>query len=241
MKRFFERAVAVEEEAGGFGVRLDGRPLRTPGRNLLLVPTAALAEALAAEWNAQGEEVDPRALLLTRLCATVLDLMPARREDAVREACDFARGDTLCYRVPEPRDLVERQEREWGPWLAWTEATFGARLRTTSGIGRIEQPPGALARLEAQVRALADWRLVGVHALARQLHSLVLALAVERGVLEAERAFELAHLEELYEVERWGEVDLQIRRHARLREEIAAAGRFLALLPRSSSEPPAAA
>jgi len=230
VKRFYE-AAAVAEEQRGFGVRLDGRPLRTPGRRVLVVPTRELAEALAAEWNAQGEEVDPRALQLTRLVTTVVDVMPGRRGDVIAEACAFARHDTLCYRVPEPRELVERQEREWGRWLAWAEATFGARLRTTSGIGSIEQPPEALARLDAAVRALDDWRLVGVHALARHLHSLVLALAVERGALDGGRAFELAHLEELYEIERWGEVDLQIRRHARLREEVGAAARLLALLP----------
>lgn len=231
MKRFYE-TVTVTEEGGGFGVRLDGRPVRTPGRRPLVVPTRELAEALAAEWAAQGEEVDPRGMLLTRLAATVLDLMPHRRGDAIREACGFARNDTLCYRVPEPRELVERQEREWGPWLAWARETFGADLVATEGITTVDQPAGALARLDAAVRALDDWRLVGVHALARILHSLVLALAVERGALDASRAFELAHLEELYEVERWGEVDLQIRRHERLRAEVEAAARFLALLPR---------
>ncbi len=229
MKRFYD-TVTVTEAEDGFAVVLDGRPVRTPGRRPLRLPTRRLAEAVAGEWRAQRERIEPHRMPLTRLAATALDHMPARREDAVRHLLDFARSDTLCYRVSTPPDLAERQARCWQPWLDWAARTLGAELQPTDGLALVPQPEAALARLEAVVRALDDWRLVAVHGLARDLHSLVLALAVEQGALAAGEAFDLAHLEERYEIERWGEVDLQRRRHAELRRSVEAAARFLALL-----------
>ncbi len=230
MKRFYD-TVTVTEEEGGFTVALDGRPVRTPARRPLCLPTRPLAEAVAEEWRAQRERIEPRRMPLTRLATTAVDHMPARREDTVRHLLDFARSDTLCYRVSTPRDLAERQARCWQPWLDWAARVLGAELRTTDGLALVPQPPAALARLERVLRDLDDWHLVAVHALACDLHSLVLALAVARGDLAADEAFALAHLEELYEIERWGEVDLQRRRHAELRRAVDAAARFLALLP----------
>ncbi len=238
MKRFYRQVTTAPTE-GGFAVLLDGRPLRTPGRRPLTLPTPALAQAVAAEWQAQEARVDPRRMPLTRLATTVVDRMPARRGDALAQLLELGRSDTLCYRVDHPRELARRQQQAWQPWLDWLAAEFGARLVATKGLTLIPQPEHAIARLEAVLRALDSWRLVGVHALAVDLHSLVLALAVERGALTAERAFELAHLEELYEIERWGEVDLQRRRHAELRTALEAAARFLALLPPAEDTPSA--
>lgn len=229
MKRFWRDAAVVERD-GGFGILLDGRPARTPARHLLTTPNRALADAVAAEWREQPEEVDPRTMPLTRLATTVLDLMPARRSDAVEEAAGFAATDLLCYRAAEPADLVERQRTAWQPWLDWALGQHDSPLLVTDTVTAIEQPAASLRSLRAAVERLDDWRLVGLHAATTLTGSIVLGLALESGELPAGAAFELACLDELYEIGRWGEEDAQRERHARLRADLAAADRFLRLL-----------
>lgn len=229
MKRFYEE-VAVRGEAGGTVILLDGKPLRTPARRVLAVPTAALAEAIAAEWRAQEAELDAAAMRLTRLATTVVDLMPTRRADAVTEAAEFAGTDLLCYRAESPEVLLARQEAAWQPWLDWATRQYDASLVPARGVMPVRQPPTALKALRAAVERLDDWRLVGLHAATTVLGSLILALALERGAIEGENAFRLALLDELFEMEQWGEDAEQTRRHARLRADLDAAERFLRLL-----------
>lgn len=229
MKRFWRQA-GVRPQGDGFGIVLDGRQARTPARHPLTVPTSALAGALAAEWDAQGEEVDPLAMPLTRLATTVLDLMPERRGDAIEEAAGFAATDLLCYRAAEPRDLAERQQAVWQPWLDWALRQHDSPLAVTDTVTAVEQPPASLRSLRAAVERLDDWRLVGLHAAATLTGSIVLALALEAGDLDPEAAFRLACLDELYEIGRWGQEEEQARRHAALRRDLAAADRFLRLL-----------
>ena len=131
MKRFYA-AVDTAPEAVGHVVRLDARPVRTPARNALAIPSLALAEAVAEEWRRQGEEIAPDTMPLTRLATTVLDLMPARREDAVEEAAGFAGTDLLCYRAVAPQVLSARQRAAWQPWLDWAERQYDARLIVTA-------------------------------------------------------------------------------------------------------------
>ncbi|MEK0085548.1 ATP12 family chaperone protein [Benzoatithermus flavus] len=229
MQRFY-KDVAVGAEADGFTVLLDGKPVRTPARRLLLLPTRALAEAVAEEWRAQGETLAADAMRLTRLATTVVDLMPTRRGDAIEEVAGFADTDLLCYRASSPATLVERQEASWQPWLDWAERQYDARLQPASGIMPVEQSETALKALKAAVARLGDWRLVGLHAATTALGSLILGLALERGAIDGERAFETAYLDELFEIEEWGEDAEQTRRHERLRADVAAAERFLRLL-----------
>jgi chaperone required for assembly of F1-ATPase len=229
MKRFYT-AVDTAPEAAGHVVRLDARPVRTPQRNALALPTPALAEAVAEEWRAQGREVVPAAMPLTRLATTVLDLMPTRRGDAVAEAAGYAGTDLLCYRAAAPEVLARRQREAWQPWLDWAERQYDARLITTATVDPLPQPEAALNALRRAVERLDDWRLVGLHAAATLTGSLVLALALERRTLDAERAFETALLDELFEIERWGEEATQRQRHASLRREREAAERCLRLL-----------
>ncbi len=231
MKRFYAR-VTVAPLAQGLGILLDGRPVRTPAGRPLALPAAPLAEAVAAEWRAQEERIVPARMPLTRLATTAIDLLPARRPDLLRETVDYAASDMLCYRAGEPQALAIRQHRAWQPWLDWAERTFGARLVVTEGVLPVAQPQASLRRLEAAAAALDDWRLVGLHAAVRLTGSLVLGLAIERGALDAAAAFELALLEELHEMEQWGEDEEQRRRQETIRCELEAAGRFLDSLPR---------
>ncbi len=230
MKRFYRRAEPAAGE-GGHRVLLDGRPLRTPAGRTFLLPEAGLAAAIAEEWQAQGEHIEPSLMPLTRLATTAVDLMPERRGDAIAELAGFARTDLLCYRAAQPEALTDRQRRDWQPWLDWASREFGARLETTTALEPVAQPEEAVARLVARSEGLDDWRLVGLHAVTRLTGSLVLGLAVERGELDAERAFALSHLEELWEMEHWGRDTEQERRLAAIRRDLVASGRYLALLP----------
>ncbi len=229
MRRSYRRAEPVSSPEGS-RVLLDGRPLRTPAGRTLLLPNPGLAAAIAGEWAAQGERIEPHAMPLTRLATTAVDLLPAGRGAVVAELAGYVRTDLLCYRVAHPRELVARQEREWQPWLDWAAHEFGARLRTTVALEPLDQPQAAVRGLTAAVEELDDWRLAGVRAVAALTGSLVLGLAAARADLTAARAFAVAHLEELWEIERWGCTPEQEVRHAAIRRDLDAACRYLRLL-----------
>ena len=233
MRRHY-RVVSIGREAGGFLVLLDGKPIRTPARNSLLVPTEPLAAAIAAEWEAQAERIDVSSARLTRLATTVVDLMPARRADAIAEAATFAGTDLLCYRASHPAALAARQAATWQPWLDWAERRFDARLRVAVGVMPGSQDEAPLRALRAAVERLDDWCLIGLHAATTITGSLILGLAIEQGALGAEQAFAVAFLDELYAIEQWGEDAEQAARHARLRADLSAAERFLDLLRHSA-------
>lgn len=229
MKRAYG-AVAVEDGAGPVGVLLDGKPLRTPRRLALRLPTRALALAVAEEWAGQGERIDPHSMPLTRLATTATDLMPARRADAIAEVTGYAGTELLCYRVASPAELALRQQERWQPWLDWLARVHGARLEPVRSLDPAPQPEASLAALRTAVERVQDWPLVGLHAAVTATGSLVLGLALLDGALDAAEAFALAQLEELFEIERWGEEREQQRRLAGLRRDLAAAERFLRLL-----------
>lgn len=218
MKRFYKTAAAAE----GCTILLDGRPVRTPGRKLLAMPNDALAKAVAAEWAAQGETIRPDAMPLTRLANTVLDQLPARRDDALAEIMGHAAADLLCYRQASPADLAERQARLWQPWLDWAERQLGARLVVTLTLDPTPQPERSLDALAAAAAGLDDWRLVGLHGATRLTSSVVLGMALVDGAIDAAAAFEAAMLEELHQIEHWGLEAEQARRHATLRQDLAA-------------------
>jgi chaperone required for assembly of F1-ATPase len=231
MNRFY-REVGLGMGEGGSLVLLDGKPVRTPGRRPLVLPARGLAAAVADEWQAQAETIRPDTMRLTRLATTVIDLMPLRREDAIAEAAGYGATDLVCYRATEPAELVAREAAAWDPWLDWLRRRYDASLAVAAGIDPLEQPPATLGRLRQAVAAVDDWRLVGLHAAVTTMGSLVLGLAMAAGELAAEPAFEIAFLEELYEIERWGLDPEQARRHERLRADLAAAERFLLTLGR---------
>ena len=229
MKRFW-REVGVVAAEGGWRVVLDGRPVGTPAKRPLVLPTETLARAIACEWRAVEGEVRPETLRLTRLANAATDQMPERRGAALELLLGYASTDLLCYRASEPPDLVRRQEVAWQPLLDWLESARGVRLLVVHGILPEPQPDAATRALARQLEALPDWPLVGLHALATAQGSLVLSLALMDARIEPGEAVATALLDELYTTLRWGTEPEQEWRHAVLRLEVEAATRFLRLL-----------
>jgi chaperone required for assembly of F1-ATPase len=226
MKRFYQ-VVQIAPRGQGHSILLDERPVRTPARRLLIVPTVPLAEAIAGEWREQGETIRPEAMPLTRLASTATDRMPELRPAAIDEVAAYVDTDLLCYRAAEPFDLVRRQRHVWQPVLDWLNAAYGIRLSVTTSILPVAQPEAARARLRRAIEELPDWPLVGVHAATTALGSLALGLAVLHGRIDAEAALAASLLDELFEIERWGTDPEAERRHAVLRRDITAAARFI--------------
>ena len=216
--------------AEGHQVLLDGRPVRTPARRALAVPSATLAAAVADEWRAQGETLQPASMALTRLISTAIDRMPALRAAAIDEVLGYAETDLLCYRAAAPADLADRQQQLWQPWLDWLARSHGVELVVTTEMLPVPQPETALARLRSSVEPLDDWRLVGLHAVTTALGSVVLGLALFEGEIDAEQAIAASLLDEQFEIERWGREREMERRHNALRYDVEAAARFLACL-----------
>ena len=233
MKRFYkETSVDAAPDGGGYRVLLDGRPMRTPAKAVLLLPNAELAEAIAAEWRAVpgSAEINVAHLPLTRLAATGLDRVGNQRDRVIEDTAKYAASDMLCYRAAEPATLVERQSRLWQPLLDWAAGHYGARLAVVDGLSFAEQPADALRALRGAVAAHGDFGLSALYNLTHIAGSLVLALAVSEGRLSAGDAFSAAQLDELYQVERWGADPIATRRHEGIRADIDAGARFLALL-----------
>jgi chaperone required for assembly of F1-ATPase len=231
MKRFY-RETAVEAGDDGYRVLLDGKPMRTPAKAVLVLPTRALAEAIAAEWRAVPEkaEINATHLPLTRLATTGLDRVATQRERVIEDTAKYAGSDLLCYRASDPASLVERQHRTWQPLLDWAAERYGAQLLVAQGMTFVAQPADALARLREAVAAHDDFALSGLYNLTHISGSLVIALAVAEGHLPADKAFAAAQLDELYQIERWGEDPIATQRHDSIKRDIDAGGRFLALL-----------
>jgi chaperone required for assembly of F1-ATPase len=234
MKRFY-RDVTVAPGEHGHQILLDGRPMRTPAKQLLAAPAAPLAEAIADEWREQGDTIRPDAMPLTRLASTAIDRMPTQRDAAIEEVVAYAETDLVCYRAAEPFELVQRQHQAWQPMLDWLRSTYGVKLAVTTSVRPVAQPAAARARLRSAIEELGDWPLVGMHMATTALGSLVLGLGLLHGRLDAGAALAASLLDELYEIERWGS-DLEAeRRHEALRRDVTGAARFLRELhqPRS--------
>jgi chaperone required for assembly of F1-ATPase len=196
--------VSVRPEEGGFAVALDGRVAKTPAGGRLIAPSEPLAQQLAAEWSGQKDRIDYPTMPATRLAFTVIDRAPQAREALAEEMSKRIAADALCYFADGPDGLIDRQERLWGPWLAWAERELGLVLIRAKGVAHIGQPPETLARAKALAAVLDDYRLSGLAFAGGLYGSTVLAFAVEQGALTAEAAFELSRLEEAFQEERWG-------------------------------------
>jgi chaperone required for assembly of F1-ATPase len=229
MKRFY-KTVAVTENDAGFVVTLDGKTLRSPGKHALNLPNPALAAAVAAEWDLQGEDIKPATMPLMTLACTAIDLPPEKRDAVAAEAVKYAGTDLLCYRAEAPESLVARERAAWQPLLDWAADRFDAPLRVTAGIVPIEQPADSLKALHAVLDGLDTMRLVAVADLTSVCGSLILALALWDGRLDAAGAFAAAELDESYQNERWGEDAEALVRRRRVEREIRAGAEFLRLL-----------
>jgi len=227
MKRFFKTA-AVGETPAGFSVLLDGKPIRTPAKAPLVVRSKKLAEAIAAEWQAQGETIKPTGLPLTRLTGTAIDLVAQRREQIIAEIAKYATTDLVCYRAEGPSELAGRQQRAWQPHLEWASARY-APLAVTAGVTPVAQAADALAAYRRAVAAYDDMILAALHLATATLGSLVLALALIEGRMAADEAFAAAELDQSFQIERWGEDAEATARRAAVRDDVTLAARFAAL------------
>ena len=224
--RRFWTDVTIEDR----GVRLDGRPLRTPARAPLPLPTDALADAIADEWRAAGDTIDPRAMPLTGLANAAIDRVAPDRDGFARGIAAYAQTDLLCYRADAPEALVVRQAAAWDPPLRRAERRYGVTFTVTQGIVHVAQPAATIARMAEAVVSRDAFRLAALQPLTTLSGSLVLALDVLDGSLDADAAWQAAEVDEAWQAERWGEDSLA--RTARRGQELAfkAAARMLALL-----------
>jgi chaperone required for assembly of F1-ATPase len=229
VKRVYKE-VAARAIDGGWGVFLDGRPLRTPARRELAVPSAQLATAIAAEWGAQETDIHPERMPLTRLAATTIDHTSVQRGKIVAEVANYAGTDLVCYRAEQPPALAARQQAAWQPLIDWAAWRYDAGLVVTAGILPQPQSPAALKAFAAVVASFDDFRLTALHALTAACGSLVIALALAEGRLDADAAFAASQLDETFQIEAWGEDAEATRRRALLADDIWAAARFLELL-----------
>ncbi len=229
MKRFYQQT-GIVPAAGGYEVVLDGKPIKTQGKQPMVVPSAALAGAIAAEWEAQQEEIRPAQMPLTRLASTAIDRVAPQREAIMQQIADYAGTDLVCYRAVHPPELAIRQHAVWQPLADWAAQRYAAPLEITAGIIPIRQPVASLHALAAAVAGHDNFALAALHLLTGTCGSLVIALALTEGRLDAAEAFAASQLDESFQIEAWGEDPEQAQRRAGLTEDIEAAARFLALL-----------
>lgn len=228
-KRFYDVARAVAAD-GGHGIALDGKPVRTPAGRPLAVPGVALATALAGEWEAQGETIERETMPLTRLVCTALDLVSERRAETVAEVAAYAETDLVCYRTEEPPALARRQVAAWEPLVAWAAERYGAHLATTTALTPVAQAPAALDALRAAVAAEDDLALAGLSHATRSFGSVVIALGLRAGRLDADGAAAASLVDERYQLERWGEDAELAGRCTRIARDAADAARLFTLL-----------
>lgn len=228
-KRFY-KTVGVEAVDGGFAVRLDGRSPKSPAGLPLVLPTRGLADLTAAEWAGQEEFILLAAMPATRLAFTAIEKAAAVREGLADEVAKYAGSDVLCYFAEDPAQLLAQQVAAWEPILAWAEQELGVRMNRASGIVHCAQDSEALAAIKAHALALDDFRLIGLAHATPLYGSALLALAVQRGRLSGEEAYELSRLDEAFQESQWGIDEEAAERTGKLRAEAAMIGAWFSAL-----------
>ncbi|MGQ3213842.1 MAG: ATP12 family chaperone protein [Shinella sp.] len=231
-KRFY-KDVSTDAAEEGFRILLDGRPVRTPGKKLLAAPTQPIADRLRAEWDGQGEEINPAKMPVTRLVNTAIDGVADNFDAVCEEIVRFAGTDMLCYRADSPAGLVDRQREDWDPIIRWVADAKGARFILVEGVMHQEQPAPAIAAFAAALAVYRDpLALACVHTVTTLTGSALLALALAEGVIDADKAWSLAHIDEDWQIEHWGTDEEAFRRRELRREEMDVATSVLAEIPR---------
>jgi chaperone required for assembly of F1-ATPase len=225
MKRFWKE-VTVADGA----IALDGRPVKTPGRAALALPAPALAEAVAEEWRAVGETVDPRAMPLTGLANAAIDRIGADPASFAAGLAKYGESDLLCYRAAEPPELAQRQAAAWNPPLDWAEGHYGVQFALAQGVMHVAQPPATVARLAEAVDRYDAFRLAGLSPVVTVTGSLVLGLAVAEAAMTPDAAWSAAQIDDAWQEEQWGADPLAEAARAAHRRDFDAGARFLALL-----------
>ncbi len=228
-KRFYERAAATEHDTG-FGIELDGRPVKTPLKRLLTVPKKALAEAIAGEWNAQEDVIDPVLMPLTKHANSANDRIEGHRADVVDELAAFGASDLVCYRADGPDTLVARQAQHWDAVLRSIETAIGARFILVQGVMFQAQPPETLNLLRQQIDDHDAFTLAALHTVSNLTGSVLIALALVQGDVSEQAGWAAAHVDEDWQIEQWGSDEEAGKRRAARLSEYSAALRYVSLL-----------
>jgi chaperone required for assembly of F1-ATPase len=227
-KRFYKEAEMVREEAG-FALRLDGKRAMTPGRNAVVVPDPRFAAAIAAEWSAQGDAIDPASMPATRLANTAIDGVASRLQETRDTILAYAGTDLLCYRAGEPAGLVARQTEHWDGVLAWAKAEYGVRFVLAEGVMHVAQPERTMERIAAELSRFADpFRLAALSLATTLTGSALIALALAAGAIGVDQAWEAAHVDEDWNISQWGADAEAMERRARRFADFQAAALVLA-------------
>lgn len=224
-KRVYQHAT-VANAAGAHAVELDGKTARTPAGRALAAPVAALAQALAAEWDAQRETIDPATMPLTRLANAIIDGVGDRPGAVAAEVEKYLASDLVCYRAASPRGLVERQAQHWDPVVRWAKEKLGASFELGEGVVHVAQPAAALAAARAAIPT-DPWRLGAVHAVTTLTGSALIALALAAGRLTVDEAWAAAHVDEDWNMQQWGRDEVAMQRRAFRYAEMQAAAAVL--------------
>ena len=227
-KRFYQEA-SVDETAEGFRVLLDGKPIRTPAKRPLAAPVRALAEAIAAEWQAQKDAIEPAKMPRTRLANSIIDGVADSKDAVADEIAQYLGSDLLFYRAGDPPGLVTRQAEHWDPVLAWAWDALGARFILAEGVVHVVQPPEAVAAVRAALPQDA-WRLGALHVVTTLTGSALLGLALAKAALSLDAAWAAAHADEDWQMTQWGRDALALERRAFRFAEMEAAAEVLSLL-----------
>lgn len=228
-KRFY-KSVSVGEAPGGHTILLDGRPTKTPAKRPFVVPSVALAEFIAEEWRAQSAVIDPKHMPATRLINSAIDGVSDRLSEVVDEIVRYAGSDLLCYRAEEPEGLVSKQNAAWDPVIAWAEDRFGVRFVLAGGLMPVEQIPAVKEKIGAELADLTPLQAAALNTMTVLTGSALLALAVYAGHLSIDAAWSAAHVDEDWNIEKWGEDDEASARRADRLIEMRVAGRMLSLV-----------
>jgi chaperone required for assembly of F1-ATPase len=228
-KRFY-KDVAIADEAGGVSLRLDGKPVRTPGRAKLTLLTRALAEAVADEWRAQGERIDPSTMPVTKLANSTIDGVRGHEAEVIGDILRHAGSDLLCYRASGPEGLVAEQTRRWDPVLDWAKTALDVPLRLAQGVVHVAQPRESLDGIGQRLEGFDAFSLAALHVMTQLTGSALLPLAVATGKLTPEEAWKAAHVDEDFQTSQWGEDVEAAERRARRWRDFAAAAKTLKLV-----------
>ncbi|MET0376821.1 MAG: ATP12 family protein [Rhizorhabdus sp.] len=229
MKRFY-KSVTTEQLETGHAIRLDGRAVKTPARAELVLPTSALGLSVAAEWDAQEDDIDPRSMPLTGLANAAIDHVAPDPAAFAKTLDVYGETDLVCYRAEHPAELVGLQAECWDPLIDWAQQRYDIEFEIIHGIMHQPQPRETVARLAAAVHGFDSFQLAALQPLITISGSLVITLALAEGEIDGRAAFDAAHLDELWQAEQWGEDELATKARAHRADDFRAAARFLALL-----------
>jgi chaperone required for assembly of F1-ATPase len=229
VRRRFYASATIKPDHGACAVLLDGRVVRTPARHALAAPSEALADAIAAEWQRQGEVIDPAQMPLTRLANTIIDGVTKSADAVAAEVASYLATDLLFYRAEGPARLVARQHELWDPIIAWARTALGARFELVEGVIHIAQPAGSLLAVAAAIPR-DPWRLGATHAITTLTGSALIALALANGAIDVDEAWTAAHVDEDWNMEQWGRDDIALERRQSHFADMQAAALVLKLL-----------